>query len=374
MKAKLHVLFLCGWYPSEVLPTNGDFIMRHAKAVSLKHHVSVLHIISKPGISKTTIEIEKNLNFNVFIAYIKPSKNPFTKLFRFWSAYQSLLKQIGVFDVVHLNKLYPFGLFALHLKRTKKIPFIISEHWTGYHLTDKKKLSWIEVFLSKKIAKKASAICPVSNDLKNSMLKNKLTGNYQIVPNVVDTTLFKSTNETSKTFTITHVSSLLEPHKNISGMLRVAKQLENQLDSFVWNFIGGNGHQFKALIKSLNFKKGQINFIEHVEHEKIPAYLNASNIFVLFSNYENLPCVILESFSCGTPVIATNVGGIQEYFPKEFGYLINKNDESELLEKLKTIYENPIHLGEEMHTYAVENFSSEKICDSFTKLYLDALK
>mgnify|MGYP000859399569 CR=1 FL=1 len=79
MKAKLHVLFLCGWYPSEVLPTNGDFIMRHAKAVSLKHHVSVLHIISKPGISKTTIETEKNLNFNVFIAYIKPSKNPFIK-------------------------------------------------------------------------------------------------------------------------------------------------------------------------------------------------------------------------------------------------------------------------------------------------------
>ena len=69
------------------------------------------------------------------------------------------------------------------------------------------------------------------------MLKNKLIGNYQIVPNVVDTTLFKSTNETSKTFTITHISSLLEPHKNISGMLRVAKQLENQLDSFVWNFM-----------------------------------------------------------------------------------------------------------------------------------------
>ena len=59
LKKKLHILFLCGWYPSSVLPQNGDFIMRHAEAVSSKHKVSVLHIISKPGMTKTSVEIEK---------------------------------------------------------------------------------------------------------------------------------------------------------------------------------------------------------------------------------------------------------------------------------------------------------------------------
>ena len=61
MKKNLHILFLCGWYPSKVLPKNGDFIMRHAKTVSSKHTVSVLHIISKIGLLNTEIEVEKDL-------------------------------------------------------------------------------------------------------------------------------------------------------------------------------------------------------------------------------------------------------------------------------------------------------------------------
>ena len=373
MKKKLHILFLCGWYPSKVLPKNGDFIMRHAKTVNAMHTVSVLHIISKPRISKTEIEVEKDNNLHTYIAYIKPSKNPFLKLYRFWFAYQALLKEIGGFDIVHLNKLYPFGLLALHLKKIKKLPYIISEHWTGYHLKEKKSLPWLEQILSKKITANASFVCPVSSDLKNSMLKSGLRGNYQIIPNVVNTTLFKPTLKTSKVFTITHISSLLDKHKNISGMLRVAKQLEDCIDSFQWNFIGGTEGQFKNLIKNLDFKKNQVCFIDHIDHKKVPGFLNASDVFILFSNYENLPCVILEAFSCGVSVIATKVGGIQEFFPNEFGFLIDKKNEQQLLDKIISLYKEPKNQQPIMHQYAIDNFSSEKICDSFTKLYREAL-
>ena len=153
MKKKLHILFLCGWYPSSVLPQNGDFIKRHAEAVSNKHRVSVLHIISKPGVSKTEIEVTREGNLATYIAYLPPSFNPIIKLVRFWNAYKNILEQIGSFDVVHLNKLFPFGLFTLHLKKYKHLPYIISEHWTGYHLKQKKSLPWLERVLSKKIVK-----------------------------------------------------------------------------------------------------------------------------------------------------------------------------------------------------------------------------
>ena len=373
MKKKLHILFLCGWYPSNVLPKNGDFIMRHAKTVSAMHTVSVLHIISKPRISKTEIEVEKDNDLHTYITYITPNKKPFLKLYRFWFAYQALLKEIGGFEIVHLNKLYPFGLLALHLKKIKKLPYIISEHWTGYHLKEKKSLPWLEQILSKKITTNASFVCPVSSDLKNSMLKSGLRGNYQIIPNVVNTTLFKPTLKTSKVFTITHISSLLDKHKNISGMLRVAKQLEDCIDSFQWNFIGGTEGQFKNLIKNLDFKKNQVCFIDHIDHKKVPGFLNASDVFILFSNYENLPCVILEAFSCGVSVIATKVGGIQEFFPNEFGFLIDKKNEQQLLDKIISLYKEPKNQQPIMHQYAIDNFSSEKICDSFTKLYREAL-
>ena len=373
MKKKLHILFLCGWYPSSVLPQNGDFIMRHAEAISGKHLVSVLHIISKPGLSKSRFEVNKVSNLHSYIAYIKPTKNPILKLFRFWLAYQQLLKQIGSFDVVHLNKLYPFGVFALHLKAIKNIPYLISEHWTGYHLKDRKSLPWIERVLSRKIAKNASFICPVSNDLKKSMLKSGLKGHYEIIPNVVDTHFFKPSKKTTKKFTITHISNLQDTHKNISGMLRVAKQLESSITSFQWNFIGGKKDPYNGLIDQLNFKKSQLNFIDQLSHEKIPKQLTESDVFVLFSNYENLPCVILEAFACGIPVISTDVGGIQEFFPSDFGFLIEKNNEDQLLQKVIEIYNKPISISKKMHQFANDNFSSEKICESFSELYLKAL-
>ena len=373
MKKKLHILFLCGWYPSSVLPQNGDFIMRHAEAISSKHLVSVLHIISKPGLSKSRFEVDKASNLHSYIAYIKPSKNPILKLFRFWLAYQQLLKQIGSFDLVHLNKLYPFGLFALHLKKLKHLPYIISEHWTGYHLKVQKSLPWVERVLSKIITKNASSVCPVSTDLKNSMLKSGLKGNYRIIPNVVNTHLFKPAKKTTKKFTITHISSLLDKHKNISGMLRVAKQLENTIDTFQWNFIGGKKEEFSKLLDDLNFKKETIHFTDHLSHEQIPKQLTQSDVFVLFSNYENLPCVILEAFSCGVPVISSNVGGINEFFPEDFGFLIEQNNEDQLLQKIIEIYNNPMSRSKKMHQFANDNFSSEIICDSFSKLYLQAI-
>lgn len=82
MSNKLHILFVCGWYPSKVSPTNGDFIQRHAEAVSLNHKVTVIHIITnkeaKKNIDYTT---EKINGIETHIGYIKHCNNPFKKIF-----------------------------------------------------------------------------------------------------------------------------------------------------------------------------------------------------------------------------------------------------------------------------------------------------
>lgn len=378
MSKKLHILFLCGWFPSRVLPTNGDFIERHAKAVSKKHKVTVLHIISDENCTqKIEIVSEKKDELNLHIAYIKKTKNPLNKLFLYRKAFLSLLKNIGDFDVVHLNKLYPFGIFSLYLKKTQKKPFIISEHFTGYHLPLSKNISFIEKFISKKIAKNAAFICPVSNNLKEAMQQLGFDGNYKRVPNVVDTNLFVPSESKNSVFTISHISNMVNRHKNIEGLLQVIKKLETKIANFKVEIIGENSSNYISFANKIDINLNNVTFIDQIPHKEIANRLQNSDLFVLFSNYENLPCVILESFSCGVPVISTNVGGIKEYFPEDFGKLIKKNDQEELLKSIllfEKSFKTKTLNKQKMHNFVIDNFSENKIALEFEKLYFKALK
>ena len=121
MTKKLNILFLCGWYPSKVLPTNGDFIERHANAVSLLHKVTVIHIITDKNTTKKIEISSKNINgIDTHIAYLKKVKNPFLKAYLFIKAYKLLLAKVNYFDLIHLNEVFPFGLFCLYSKFFQK--------------------------------------------------------------------------------------------------------------------------------------------------------------------------------------------------------------------------------------------------------------
>ena len=44
LRSNMKILWLASWYPNELLPLNGDFVQRHAKAVSLRNEVTVINI------------------------------------------------------------------------------------------------------------------------------------------------------------------------------------------------------------------------------------------------------------------------------------------------------------------------------------------
>lgn len=374
LKNKLHILFICGWYPSRVLPNNGDFIQRHANAVSKQHKVSTLHIITDKN-SKKNIElvIRKKEHVQEYIAYVTQTKNPVKKAYLFFKSFIKILHKMDAFDIIHLNEIYPFGIFSVYLKWFYKKPFIISEHFTGYHHPFAKNISINRKLISKIITKNAAFICPVSEDLKNSLLNLGFKGNYKIVPNVVDTKIFYPIENTSNAFKIVHISNMINKHKNIKGILRVVKQIQDEISNLEFMMIGNNSEEYINYAKELNLDFSKIKFISQIEHYKVAQEIRTSNLFVLFSNYENLPCVILEAFSCGIPVISTNVGGIKEYFPKDFGKLISIKDEDELAKQILLSHNNFVPNKTKMHQYAIDNFSEEKITLDFEKLYLKTL-
>jgi len=372
---QLHVIFLASWYPSRILKTNGDFIQRHAEAVSLVHKVSVIHVIADKNLAKHIEISDKTINgIRTLIAYIRPSTNSFIKWFRFYKAYKLVLKKVANFDIIHVNKFYPAGIFAYLYKKKYQIPYIITEHHSRYQQAYSNKIGFLELYLSKKIVKKASFVCPVSDDLGKSMQKLGLKGNYKKVPNVVDTNRFIVAKTDKKAvFTLLHVSSMVAL-KNVEGILRVIKKLEQKVAKFEFNIIGGNAEDFIEKAKELHINLDNLVFKNQVSHSQITSYFQKADVFILFSDTENLPCVILESFSCGTPVISTNVGGVSEYFPENYGLLIEVKNEDKLLDAILKVKNNyAVEKPEKMHQYVVENFSKQKIAEEFSKYYFMAL-
>jgi glycosyltransferase involved in cell wall biosynthesis len=374
LNKKLNILFLSSWYPSRVLPYNGDFIQRHAEAISLKNNVTVFHVISDSQ-CKSNLEIDESFINNVItkIIYIKATTNIVLKFFRFFKAYQIIIKSSDKFDIVHVNKLYPIGIVALYLKWFRKKNFVISEHWTGYQINSKFNITNFEIFISKIITKNASHICTVSKNLCKSMLATGLLGNYTVVPNVVDTEQFCPVSKINNSLILLHISSMADDHKNISGILETLAELKKEIKNFKFYLIGNGSIKYSDKIQKLHLMD-QIVLIDQIRYRDIPNYMQQSDLFILFSNYENLPCVILEAFACGLPVISTDVGGISEYFPENFGCIIKRNDKSALLKNIIKMYKakrKPSPTA--MHTYAKQNFSPSVICDSFNDVYYKAL-
>lgn len=373
---KLSVLFICGWYPSRVLPTNGDFVERHAIAISKKHLVSVIHIITDQNLKKKfEIISDKKKGITTHIGYIKPTKNPFFKGFLFLNVFFRILKKISKTDVVHLNEIYPFGLFCLFFKWIKKVPFIVTEHFTGYIKSSGYRLGYFEQKISQIIIKNAYRVCPVSTFLKTEMINHRFNGKYKVVPNTINTNLFTPKTNDSKVLKLIHISSLKDDHKNISGMLRVAKLLSERIPYFEWNFVGGDGNHYKEYLNELDIKNCVIKFLPHQKHSKIVSYLQDATICISFSNYETFGIVIPEAIACGTPVIATETGIACDLKKEFFCKSISIGDESQLLKSIlnyKILFEK-LNVNK-MHNYIQENFGESFVADKFSILYFKAIK
>ncbi len=62
--------------------------------------------------------------------------------------------------------------------------------------------------------------------------------------------------------------------------------------------------------------------------------MQQSSALLMFSRYENLPCIVLESLCCGLPVICSRVGGLPEVIDDNNGILVEKGNVHALAEAM----------------------------------------
>lgn len=376
---QLNILFLASWFPNREEPQDGNFVQRHALATAKFCKVAALHVRSVKDLDQFTIEKRWNQNMLEVIVYFPKTIKilPFIKLQRYKKAhylgYEAIVKEIGAIDFVHLNVSYPAGIFANLLKNKYQIPFLLTEHWTVFLDSNPHEFGVYQKYIVQQVGRAASAICPVSKDLEKAMKAKGIQNNFQVIPNVVDTTLFTNLpiRQRKEKIKILHVSTLFDPHKNISGILRTIAKLSEQRNDFELKIVGNDFvEEHQAFAKKLNIPDGVVDIQGETPYEDVARLMQEHDLFLLFSNYENLPCVISEAHVAGLPVLASDVGGISEMIDERNGLLTDAKDEALLLSKLNYLMD---HIDEyhrkEIREKAIERYSYEKVGKQYFDLY-----
>jgi glycosyltransferase involved in cell wall biosynthesis len=95
-----------------------------------------------------------------------------------------------------------------------------------------------------------------------------------------------------------------------------------------------------------------------------------ADLLLLFSRYENFPCVIPEALACGVPVLSTRVGGIAEHLDADMGSLVRSEDEKAFAERIAYMLDHASQYeATKLRAYAVEHFGYEAIGKKFTEIY-----
>ncbi|ROI12497.1 glycosyltransferase [Epilithonimonas hominis] len=369
----MKILFISSWFPNKLEPTNGNFVQRHAEAVALKHEVEILHTIGDFKQTETFVFDDKIINgIRTLVVYYKNSKNPLQNFLRRMKAYKMGFSKMQKPELVHGNVLHNNMLFAVYLKKKYKIPFVISEHWTALQEENLYKTSANIKRIAKFIAKHADYIFPVSENLKKSLKMLGIKTPMKVISNVVNTDVFqiRQTNG-NKSTRFLHVSSLI-PRKRPDKIIETVHQLKvNGYD--VSLEIGGDGDTatLRRLVQKLNAEE-YISIFDEISYAEVAEKMQASDCFILFSDNETQGCVILESYACGKPVIATSVGGVPEFIKPGLGVLIEKANEQELYQSMQNFIENKITFNkpEVLRDFVIDNFSKDIISNQFTEVYI----
>lgn len=286
------------------------------------------------------------------------------------------------FDVVHGH-----GSLAMMLLRrwTRSTATVFTLHdagpWLGSYPRKFERIIRKAVFkmLDVTAAKKATYATVVFKDLYQHLTKDwKLdSGGVVTIPPAVNTNVFQPQKESGSS-TKPKEGALFVGHlvsRKGADLLPAISQLAPELHITV----AGDGPLYQAIVDDA-IKLGVSNsftFLGAISGPSVSHYMQSAKVLLVPSWSEGLPITVLEALSSGTPVVATNVGGMKDIVTNgKNGFLVEAGDVQAMANNANKIALSDTILYETMSSTArnsvLTSFTWEVITGQFEQIYESA--
>jgi glycosyltransferase involved in cell wall biosynthesis len=347
------VLFITNWYPTHDFSYGGVFVREHAKAVrAAGNYVVVLHVPQEAASGLRELwtmeeEHDPELSEGVRTYHVRHRGLPlrggsYLLYLRAASKAYGRLREGGFEpDLIHAH-VYSAGIPALMIGRRDRIPVVVSEHFSGF---SRRKLSRVELRRARYVYEHAARGLPVSLSLQRSIEAYGIHGRFEVVPDVVDTSLFhlaeqERTAEERKRMIF--VGNLGPTHqKGFPTLLAALVKLAEGRSDWRLDVIGEGPERAEyERLTAVADMAAAVEFHGAQPKRAVAEMMRGSDLLVLPSKMETFGCVLAEALASGLPIVSTSIGSIPEIVSEEAGILVPPDDVPALADALDSVLSN----------------------------------
>ncbi|KAM3102022.1 glycosyltransferase family 4 protein [Phormidesmis sp. 146-12] len=171
-----------------------------------------------------------------------------------------------------------------------------------------------------------------------------------------------------------------DPRKGIETLVRACAQLQENPNLHLV-IVGGSDptqsdgqerRRIETIVEGLGLSE-QTTFVGRVGHDRLPLYYTAADVCVIPSHYEPFGLVAIEAMACGTPVVASAVGGLKfSIVPEETGLLVPAQNVEAFADAIRRIHSDELwakKLRKQASERVQRNFSWSGVAAQLSDLY-----
>jgi glycosyltransferase involved in cell wall biosynthesis len=305
-------------------------------------------------------------------------------------------------DVYEAHAVSGYGLLKALNKQGIKKPFIHTIHGVLADEYEQAKKNGYDSFrgrianyfmhrlakLEAETAKNATLIVTISQYSlrKIKQFYNVDEAKVRIAPNGVDPEKFKPLEDQAAVKRqfglgnepcVLFVGSLI-PRKGLPSLIETAKKIVKEQSETKFLIVGEGPlrNQLDNSLEAANLS-GNFKFLGNVKEDMLPAVYNCADVFALPSIQEGQGIVLLEAQASAKPVVAFNIGGVNEAVRNgETGLLVKRGSTDEFADALlKLISDKALQekMGAAGRRFVVENFTWDICAQKMLSVYYEAL-